>query len=84
VRTAEREERERRRAEARRYPIDDTELLAELREKAYAEGKPPARYTIFLAEQGAPVQQLYLKVPGRMPILKPACRLAAFLAGNAT
>ncbi|BDA46316.1 probable Bromodomain adjacent to zinc finger domain protein 1A at N-terminal half [Coccomyxa sp. Obi] len=38
VRMAEREERERRRAEARRYPIDDTELLQELREKAYAEG----------------------------------------------
>ncbi len=39
VRMAEREERERRRAEARRYPIDDTELLQELREKAYAEGE---------------------------------------------
>ncbi len=38
VRMAEREERERRRAEARRYPIDDTELLQELRDKAYAEG----------------------------------------------
>lgn len=38
VRMAEREERERRRAEARRYPIDDTELLQELREKAYTEG----------------------------------------------
>ena len=47
VRSAEREERERRRAEARRYPIDDTELLAELREKAYAEGTPlPAPSTL--------------------------------------
>lgn len=40
VRAAEREERERRRAEARKYPIDDTELLAELRDKARAEGTP--------------------------------------------
>lgn len=34
LKAAEREERDRRRAEVRRYPIDDTELHAELREKA--------------------------------------------------
>ncbi|CAL5227755.1 g10774 [Coccomyxa viridis] len=34
LKAAEREERDRRRAEVRRYPIDDTELHAELRDKA--------------------------------------------------
>ncbi len=64
VRSAEREERERRRAEARRYPIDDTELLAELREKAYVEGTPPSRpiYPVLLAR--TPVADLCIaRVP---------------------
>ena len=34
MKAAERDERDRRRAEVRRYPIDDTELHAELRGKA--------------------------------------------------
>lgn len=39
ARNAEREERDRRRAEARRYPVDDAELLAELREHALHTGE---------------------------------------------
>ena len=42
LKAAEREERDRRRAEVRRYPIDDTELHAELRDKAFSDGAPPA------------------------------------------
>ncbi|CAK0750991.1 hypothetical protein CVIRNUC_002033 [Coccomyxa viridis] len=38
LKAAEREERDRRRAEVRRYPIDDTELHAELRDKAFSDG----------------------------------------------
>jgi hypothetical protein len=38
MRTAEKEERDRRRAEARRYPVEDGELLAELREAALQTG----------------------------------------------
>ena len=41
LKAAEREERDRRRAEVRRYPIDDTELHAELRDKAFSDGAPP-------------------------------------------
>ena len=41
LKAAEREERDRRRAEVRRYPIDDTELHAELRDKAFPEGASP-------------------------------------------
>ncbi len=40
LKAAEREERDRRRAEVRRYPIDDTELHAELNKKASADGMP--------------------------------------------
>ena len=42
LKAAEREERDRRRAEVRRYPIDDTELHAELRDKAFSDGAAPA------------------------------------------
>lgn len=38
LKAAEREERDRQRAEVRRYPIDDTELHAELRDKAFSDG----------------------------------------------
>ena len=44
LKAAEREERDRRRAEVRRYPIDDTELHAELRDKAFSDGARPACY----------------------------------------
>ena len=40
LKAAEREERDRRRAEVRRYPIDDTELHAELNKKASSDGMP--------------------------------------------
>lgn len=81
VRTAEREERERRRAEARRYPIDDTELLAELREKAYAEGKQPAQYTISLAESGGSSTTAVLRGP-RHNADSEACLLACRFLGR--
>ena len=42
------DERDRRRTEARRYPIDDTELLAELREQAVLAGEK----TLHAAERG--------------------------------
>ena len=73
---AEREERDRRRAEVRRYPIDDTELHAELRDKAFSDGAPPTSY----GKPKKPAQQAPQPAPAHI-IDRQTCTVSWSLGG---